>query len=157
MTTENNKNYTDAERVLDYLMNPANYQSILFCYDGNHSWDEWAHVSDADIVKIINGHRNKSKFLWWNNRTMDFVFCDCVDNDGIWNGTICSGDWAYKIEDVEAFDFLKCEKTHLQTGTQLNIRIDEEDYDAFFLENLGWDEDRFDAAQEAAIKLYFTK
>jgi hypothetical protein len=157
MTTENNKNYTDAERVLDFLLNSANYSAYYFCYDGNHSWDEEAPTSNEDIAKIINGHRNKSKFLWWNNRTMDFCFYDCVDNDGIWKGSICPEDWAYKIEDVEAFDFLKCSRDYFHSGRQLNIKLDDEAYEDFFREQLGWDEDRFDAAQEAAIKLYFTK
>jgi len=152
MTNKSNKNYTDGERVLDYITNPANYSTgFRFCWSGRHSWDEECDLSLTQIKGMIDGARNKTKFIWWDNRTSDFCFYDCVTVE-------CLGlyeDYRLTIEDVEAWDKLQVPRPDATTP-QANITLlHDEMFD--WIEQMGWDDDRVDAACAAAEKMFYLK
>lgn len=145
-----NQNYTDAERVLDYWMNPANYNSIFDCYDGQHGWDEEIELSDNDILTIIKAYQNSHKFMWFDNGAGELKFFSCVYNDG-WGGYT-----AFHIEDSEAIDALRLETPvdGVDDGRNLRIYTDDTDYWTFFQEDLGWDDERLYAAERNALALF---
>jgi len=152
MTNKSNTNYTDGERVLDYITNAANYDTgFRFCWSGNHSWDEEAHLKQEQIAAMISGARNKTKFMWVNNTTMDFCFYDCVDVE-------CFGlneDYELKIESIEGWDKLQVARPDAaspQAIVKLNV-------DAMFdwIEQMGWDDDRVDAACADAEKMFYLR
>ncbi len=152
MTNKSNTNYTDGERVLDYITNPANYDTgYRFCWSGNHSWDEECALSLPQIKAMIDGARNKTKFIWWNNRTSDFCFYDCVEVE-------CFGldeDYELKIDSIEAWDKLQADRPDAGSA-QAIIKLE---VDAMFdwIEMMGWDDDRVNAACAAAEKMFYLK
>ncbi len=157
MTNKSNTNYTDGQRVLDFLLNPANYYACYDCYDGNHGWSGDVDVSDADTLRIIEGDRNNAKFMWVDNRTMDFTFSRCVENTGVWKDSLNLWDYRLYVEDKEALAFLKLEDQSIYTtnNQRLQLGLDEEEAEAFFVEGLGWDEDRLAKACEEVYVLYY--
>jgi len=143
------KTYTDAERVLDYWMNPANYSSLYDCYDGQHGWDEEIELSDNDILTIIKAYQHSHKFMWFDNRAGELKFYRCVYKEDLGSYT------SFSIQDAEACDALRLETpTNVEDGRNLRIYTDEEDYDAFFTTDLGWDDERLYAAEHNARALF---